>query len=54
VGSGGKRTASTALAHGTTRERGRESARWQDRMTGRVRLSARAGAGARASWADLG
>jgi hypothetical protein len=51
VGPGG-RTAPTALAHGAARER----ARWRDRLTGGVCLSARAGAGAgaRASWADLG
>jgi hypothetical protein len=35
-------------------ERGGERARWRDRQTGGVRLSAWAGAGARASWADLG
>jgi hypothetical protein len=53
VGAGGKERRRQLWPTGQ-RERGGERARWRDRLTGGVSLSARAGAGERASWADLG
>jgi hypothetical protein len=53
VGAGEKNGADISAPQSGERERGRVSALRRDRLTGEVRMSAWAGAGARASWADL-